>query len=119
MEMTYPMDFTVTDELYEGDKAGYADFLQISIEEFEIDTPKFRQALEEKDPELFSAMKHKFSTRLDVFQLTSLSEFLQNISNSYKAGVDSFDEKMAAIELDRHFRGIVSTLREKLALVKG
>lgn len=115
----YYMDFAFTDGLFEGDQDGYVKFLEIAIDEFRLDFPKFRVALENKDPELFSAVKHKFSTRLSTFKLDSLSEFLQNISNSYKNDVNSVDAPMAVAELDRHYRGISDTLENKLKDIKG
>ncbi|MEH0158066.1 hypothetical protein V6R21_28630 [Limibacter armeniacum] len=113
----YYMDFSFTDTLFEGDKKGYTEFLEISIDEFEIDFPKLKTALETKDPELFSAVKHKFSTRLNTFQLTSLEDFMQEITNNYKNDVHSVDAAMAIAELERHQRGIVEALKEKLTSV--
>lgn len=113
--ISYDMDFSMTDALFEGDNEGYVDFLQVSIEEFETDFPKLKQALQNSDPELFSAVKHKFSSRLDAFGLDTLHEFMSEISSNYKKDVDSVDVAMATAELERHLVGILETLKAKKA----
>ncbi|PWJ36134.1 hypothetical protein [Sediminitomix flava] len=115
MTSNYTMDFSFTDELYDGDLNGYQEFLKISIEEFETDYPKLKQALNNHDPELFSAVKHKFSTRLSTFQLVSLQAFMEDVKNNYKNDISAVDPIMAGAELDRHISGILTTLKNKLA----
>lgn len=115
---TYPMDFSFTDTLFEGDKDGYIDFLSISIDEFESDFPKLKLALEDKDSDLFSAVKHKFSTRLHTFNLDTLERFMAEVGANYKEDVNSVDPVMAWAELERHLRNILETLNEKLSEIK-